>query len=219
MTLESPPSYAWDWLARQRVAWREIRRRLLLGEVTATRSGTPAPAGPAGPAGPATAHATAGPARASGPAGFGPVPDWSADHPDVLPFGAPRIPAHAPTDAGQVDDLPLRHDYTGLDTRAAIIAALREDYSADEAVRRTVDAVVSEVAFLGRLDVPLHALGVRTAPRGMRWWWCHLGGTGLDDGRDSANDADGDAVGDEATLPAQLRLVDVLSGYGDAPGV
>jgi hypothetical protein len=53
----------------------------------------------------------------------------------------------------------------------------------------------------------------------MRWWWCHLGGTGLDDGRDSANDADGDAVGDEATLPAQLRLVDVLSGYGDAPGV
>jgi len=214
MTLESPPSYAWDWLARQRVAWREIRRRLLLGEVTATRSGTPAPA-------PAPAPSPAGPARAPVPAGFGPVPDWSADHPDVLPFGAPRIPAHESTDAGQVDDLPLRHDYAALDTRAQIIAALREDYMADDDVRRTVDAVVSEIAFLGRLDVPLHALGVRSAPRGMRWWWCHLGGTGVDDGQDGAVDAvrSVDADGAEATLPTQLRLVDVLAGYGDGPDV
>jgi hypothetical protein len=25
--------------------------------------------------------------------------------------------------------------------------------------------------FLGRTDVPFERLGVRTAPRGMRWWW------------------------------------------------
>jgi len=82
-------------------------------------------------------------------------------------------------------------------------------------VRRTVDAVVAEVAFLGRLDVPLHQLGVRHAPRGMRWWWCHLGGTGLDDG----GRVTGDAEEPSAILPTQLRLVDVLSGYGDGVDV
>jgi len=208
MVLDGPPAYAWDWLARQRVAWQEIRRSLLTATGNAAGSAT-------------------------GGAAVGDVPDWSADHLDALTSSPTRGPgtgtgagpgaaspspsapaataAPPATDATSAGDPPA-HDYRALDTRAEVIAALRADYAADDAVRRTVDAVVAEVAFLGRLDVPLHELGVRSAPRGMRWWWCHLGGTGLDDGRDGVGDTD-DA---RPVLSTQLRLVDVLSGYGDA---
>lgn len=102
-----------------------------------------------------------------------------------------------------------------LDTRAECIAALRIDYPDDAVVRATVDGVVAEVAFLGRLDVALHELGVRSAPRGMRWWWTHLTGRDADEGRSDLS------AGDEhpAPIPLQLRLVDVLAGYGDVVDV
>ncbi len=208
MAFDSPPAYAWDWLARQRVAWREIRRRLLTARGPGGSPGSVVRSTPS-----ATRAAVSG---SAGRARVGDVPDWSADHLDVLP----SVPARGPdaasaspsaTDATRAGDAEV-HDYGALDTRAEVIAALRADYAADDAVRRVVDAVVAEIAFLGRLDVPLHQLGVRSAPRGMRWWWCHLGGAELDDGRDGAGDAD-DA---RPALPTQLRLVDVLSGYGDA---
>jgi len=183
MTVEGPPAYAWDWLARQRIVWREIRRHLIADRPDAR---TPD-------------------ARTSGQR-FGDVPDWSAEHPDVVRTTPGTSPRRPPAPPGQ--------DYRLLDTRAEVIAALRTDYRSDAAVRRAVDAVVAQVAFLDRLDVPLHALGVRSAPRGMRWWWCHLGGTGLADEVRSTDDA-----GDEhpASVPTQLRLMDVLAGYGDVP--
>jgi len=180
MAVDSPPAYAWDWLARQRVAWREIQRRLVHERSPVRRSTSPAASRP------------------------GDVPDWSADHPDLL-RSSPTVPV--PVEPGRTD-----RDYHALDTRAEVIAALQADYVGDELLRGTVDAVVAEIAFLGRLDVPLHALGVRSAPRGMRWWWCHLGGTGVDDGRSVTE------PGDEhlSTMPVQLDLGDVLAGYGDA---
>jgi hypothetical protein len=198
MVIDSPPAYAWDWLARQRVAWREVRRRLLTAQAV-----MPGPRG-----------------RPVVPRPAGDVPDWSLDHRESLPDHVRRTPpapppAPPPSDAAASSGPAPHHDYTALDTRAEVIAALREDYAAHDAVRRTVDAVVAEVAFLGRLDVPLHQLGVRHAPRGMRWWWCHLGGTGLDDG----GRVTGDAEEPSAILPTQLRLVDVLSGYGDGVDV
>ena len=177
MAVENPPAYAWDWLARQRVAWREIRTRL----VTAERD-----------------------ARARPP---GDVPDWSADHPDLV--RSSRLDPSA-TNGDRSD-----HDYRDIDTRAEVIAALRQDYARDVELRRTVDAVVAEVAFLGRLDVPLHELGVRSAPRGMRWWWDHLGGPGPGEDRSGSGTRDEHA----AMVPMQLRLVDVLAGYGDVPDV
>jgi hypothetical protein len=204
MAVDSPPTYAWDWLARQRVAWREIRRRLL----AAQRDASPRPGSP-------------GAGDGVRMRAIGDVPDWSADHPDLR--RSPRTDersadADADPDAGlragrvgrSERDGATAHDYRTLDTRAEVIAALRVDYVSDAVLRRTVDAVVAEVAFLGRLDVPLHELGVRTAPRGMRWWWCHLGGSGSDD-RSAI------AARDEhhPMLPTQLRLVDVLAGYGD----
>ena len=45
----------------------------------------------------------------------------------------------------------------------------------------------------------------------MRWWWTHLTGRDSDEGRSDPN------VGHElaGTVPLQLRLVDILAGYGD----
>ncbi len=177
-----PPAYAWDWLARQRVVWREIRRRLIADDLIADDTGPDRPAAP------------------------GDVPDWSADHPDLSITARAATLPHQP-------GADLSRDYRAIDTRADMVAALRADYPHDAHIRSVVDAVVAEIAFLRRLDVRLEELGVRSAPRGMRWWWCHLGGTGLDDGAPSVGDRDARA----ASTPTQLRLVDVLSGYGDAP--
>ena len=190
MTLDAPPAHAWDWLARQRLVWHEIRRGLI-----AAGYGSGYGAGPVAPLSKRPADGR-----------IGDVPDWSADHPDLL-LGSTA--AHrASTSTG---DGTGKRDYVALDTRAGCIAALRSDYPQDTTLRATVDAVVADIAFLGRLDVPLHELGVRTAPRGMRWWWTHLTGRDSDERRSDPN------VGDElaATVPLQLRLVDILAGYGD----
>ena len=182
------PAHAWDWVARQRSVWREARRRLVAQGYVA------APAGRTGPS-------RAEPARP-----IGDVPDWSRDHPDLL-----RADPTTSSDALPDRTAPSRRDYGVLDTRAECIAALRADYPHDPVLRATVDAVVGELAFLGRLDVPLHTLGVRSAPRGMRWWWTRLTGRDADEGRSGRSD------GDELRppVPLQLRLVDVLAGYGD----
>jgi hypothetical protein len=174
-----PPVYAWDWLARQRVVWQEIRRRLIAG----TESSPP--------------HHRGGRRTAD-------VPDWSLDHPDLVT-----------TPPGDAEDPEPREsltvDYRSLGTRAEVVAALREDYPTDAHVRSIVDGVVGEVAFLGRLGIPLSQLGVRSAPRGMRWWWSHLTGEHGDATRSDATDVSEHSP----PVPLQLRLVDVLAGYGD----
>jgi hypothetical protein len=175
----APPTYAWDWLARQRLVWQEIRRRLV----------TDAPAGR--------------PSRRTPPAGD--VPDWSRDHPDLA------VTVHR-DDSGAFSVPRPRRDYRPLDTRAEVIAVLRADFVDDPAVRRVVESVVAEVAFLGRLDVPLHEHGVHTAPRGMRWWWTRLSGAA----GEAARSVEGDPSEPAGTVPLQLRFDDVFAGYGDA---
>lgn len=100
----APPGYAWDWFARQRLLWREVRRRLMAGE-----------------------HPTA--AR-----------------------------------------------YRAAETKGEVLTLLRDDYVWNDRVRQTVFAVVAELGFLGRTDVQFERLGIRNAPRGMRWWWTGLTG-------------------------------------------
>ena len=157
----SPPAYAWDWFARQRLLWREVRSRLAGGE------------------GPAAAR------------------------------------------------------YAALEERGEVVSLVRADYPHDEVVRSTVDAVVAEVAFLGRIDRPFAALGARTAPRGMRWWWTALTGEELDRPTPRGRAAPAAADPDSRVAPAdtsqaqQLTLVDlaevdpehalddVAGGYGD----
>ncbi len=133
---KGPPAYAWDWFARQRLLWREVRSRLAS---------------------------------------------------DTSPTGA---------------------RYAAVDTRMDVVPMLRTDYPRDETVRATVDAVVAELVFLGRTDRRFAELGVRTAPRGMRWWWTALTGEVLDD----------PAVTGQRRPPPepdQLTLDEVLGGYGD----
>lgn len=171
----APPAFAWDWFGRQRMLWREVRRRLT----------EPAP----DPAGPAT-----DPARRTAD-----VPDWDGSR---LGAVLERSRAGSPGSA--------ERDYGSLDTRAEFVAALREGYLGDDRIRDTVDSVVIELAFLGRRGGTLDQLGMRTPPRGLRWWWTHLGGA----------DAEAAPLRDDADedVPVQLRLVDVQAGYGDAAG-
>ena len=177
MVRSGPPAYAWDWLARQRLVWQECRRRLLAADPT-------------------------GSTRHSRTASGSDIPDWAADHPDLV--------RSTRSDPGEHE--ASERDYRALDTRADVIGALRADYPNDGRVREVVDAVVGEVAFLGRLDVSLSELGVRSAPRGMRWWWAHLTGRPV-----PAAPSDPPSTSEPAaTIPLQLRLVDVLAGYGDA---
>jgi len=195
MPLDGPPAYAWDWLARQRVTWREIRRRL----VTEGYDGD----------GPDRAADPSRPGR-SAPRSAGDVPDWSIDGATAA-RRAGTTPPPAPAAVPAASDAP--RDYRPLDTRAEVIAALRVDYQRDARLRGIVDEVVTGTAFLGRLDVPLIDRGVRSVPRGMHWWWSHLAGRPSDDGPSGSTDR----TEHRAQVPLQLRLVDVLAGYGDAP--
>ncbi len=135
---KGPPAYAWDWFARQRLLWREVRSRL-------AASSTPA---------------------------------------------ASR--------------------YARVETRSEVVPLLRADYAHHDTVRAAVDAVVRELVFLGHTDRPFAELGVRNAPRGMRWWWTALSGEQID--APVAVRGRSPSVAEDAD---QLTLDEVLRGYGD----
>lgn len=140
------------------------------------------------------------------------IPDWTSLLAD------PAGPRTGPSASAAAPDAP--RDWSSLRTRADVLAALRADYPRDAHVRSATDAAVTDLAFLGRLDVPLEERGVRSVPRGMRWWWTHLGGAA---GRVEA--AVGTTARDSSvppsapeprrTIPLQLQLADVMAGYGD----
>ena len=96
---------------------------------------------------------------------------------------------------------PVAARYATIDERAEVLALLRADYHRDEHVRRTVDAVVAELTFLGRTDVPFAKLGLRSAPRGLRWWWTALTG----------EDPDAAPAAPRGPDPAQLSLDDLAA--------
>jgi hypothetical protein len=137
VTTTGPPAHAWDWFARQKLLWREVRTRL---------------------------GAATGPAAAR---------------------------------------------YGTVDARADVIALRRVDYDHDPVVRRTVDAVVAEVALLGRTDRRFDELEVASAPRGMRWWWTALTGEDLERPRPRP------PLARREQPPSQMTLDDVHLGYGD----
>lgn len=134
-TIERVPSYAWDWVSRQRLVWREAQSRLVRSsEPTASR-------------------------------------------------------------------------YARLGGRFDVVAALRTDYHDDAVVRHVVGDVVRDLVFLGHTDRPFADLGVRNAPRGMRWWWRALTGEDLDAGP---------APPAVVSPVQQLQLDEVLRGYGES---
>jgi hypothetical protein len=110
---------------------------------------------------------------------------------------------------------PVSARYAPLDERAEVLALLRSDYPRDGTVRAAVDTTVAELAFLGRIDRPFARLGIRNAPRGLRWWWTALTGEDLD-APTAAPPADAQQLrlADLATLDPQPSLDDVAEGYG-----
>jgi hypothetical protein len=148
-----PPAYAWDWFARQRLLWREVRTQL----------------------------------------------------------------------AAQRGPVSIR--YAAVDTRADVVTMLRADYPTDDGVRSVVDTVVAEVAFLNRTDRTFVELGVRSAPRGMRWWWLALTGEDPDaptprpplaarTAETPSAEAQQLSLVELADVDTQLALDDVHEGYG-----
>jgi hypothetical protein len=103
---------------------------------------------------------------------------------------------------------PAATRYGAVEHRGDVLPMLRADYARDETVRATVDAVVANLVFLGRTDRTFSELGVRNAPRGMRWWWTALTGEELDGTPRPGS-------GRAADNPGQLSLDEVLRGYGD----
>lgn len=114
---------------------------------------------------------------------------------------------------------PMAGRYAAVEDRRDVLPLLRADYPHDPDVRRAVDETIAEVAFLGRVNVSFAELGVRTAPRGMRWWWTALTGEPLD-GPQAARKAPTEVaeqleLGDLAVLDPAPALDDVAGGYGD----
>ena len=114
---------------------------------------------------------------------------------------------------------PAAARYAAVEDRRDLLPLLRADYPHDAEVRQAVHTAIAEVAFLGRIDVRFSALGIRTAPRGMRWWWTTLTGEALD-GPQAAQHVAGRApeqlvLAELTELDPQPALDDVAGGYGD----
>lgn len=101
---------------------------------------------------------------------------------------------------------PTAVRYAALGTRTEVLPLLRLDYRGDAVVRQAVDSVITEIAFLGQTDRTFQELGIRNAPRGMRWWWTAITGEEL---------AHPSAAAQTPSPADQLTLNEVLSGYGD----
>lgn len=99
---------------------------------------------------------------------------------------------------------PSAAAYRTAETKSEVLTLLQTAYPHEEAVRAVVKSVITELAFLGRTDVPFDQLGVRAAPRGMRWWWTVLTG-------EVVHRIEPERVPDR---PVQLSLEDVREGFG-----
>ena len=112
---------------------------------------------------------------------------------------------------------PVAARYTAVQDRADVLPLLRADYPRDETVRRTVEAVIAETAFLGRTQASFASLGLRSAPRGLRWWWTALTGEQLEGPRQAGGGPVAEQLRmiDPGSLGRQPTLDDVAEGYGD----
>lgn len=71
---------------------------------------------------------------------------------------------------------PVGPRYRLVDARTDVVDHLRRDYPVDEVVREVVHAHINSEVFLGHAHRGLEGLGIRNAPRGMRWWWATITG-------------------------------------------
>lgn len=128
--------------------------------------------------------------------------DWFARQRLLWREARTRVIARA-DDVGE--DVAAR--YAAMDARPDVVTMLRRDWDLVPAVRTIVEDTVADIAFLGRITEPFEALGLRTAPRGLRWWWSAVSGEPVE--------AVTAAVARAMDDPEQLTLGEILGGYGD----
>lgn len=110
---------------------------------------------------------------------------------------------------------PLGARYSLVEARDDVMGRLRGDYPDDPVVVEVVHRHVDAEVFLGRADRGLDGLGIRNAPRGLRWWWSAV--TGLPDpGRRAPVRHDRQLTLDLVTEPDEQSARDeVRYGWGD----
>lgn len=114
---------------------------------------------------------------------------------------------------------PLGPRYRLVEDREDVVARLRRDYPVDHVVAATLHRRLDQDIFLGQADRGLDALGIRNAPRGLRWWWSAITGRPTPT-IDLATHADRDQLrldlgsGPDDVDPRQ-DLDDVRYGWGD----
>lgn len=103
---------------------------------------------------------------------------------------------------------PVARRYGLVSAKPDVLPMLRADFASDELVHDVVVDVVRDLVFLGNVDRSFADLGLRNAPRGLRWWWHELTGEEVEAPPPAAAPSASD-------LPRQLDLDEVFSGYGD----
>ncbi len=114
---------------------------------------------------------------------------------------------------------PVGARYRLVEDRDDVLGNLRVDYPVDDVVAAAVHRRVDADIFLGGADRGLEALGIRNAPRGLRWWWSAITGRPTPT-IDLAVASDRDQLRldlDTATTAGdrQRGLDDVRYGWGD----
>lgn len=111
-------------------------------------------------------------------------------------------------------DEPLASRYGLVDDRQDVLDRLKADYPVDESVRRVVHRRIDAAIFLGHAHRGLEGLGIRNAPRGLRWWWAAVTGREVPAPRpESSPDARRQLSFD--LQDPRVRLDDVHTGWGD----
>lgn len=109
---------------------------------------------------------------------------------------------------------PVALRYAAVDTRADTMPLLRTDYPREDRVREAVDGAVAEIAFLGRTDGTFERLGLRNAPRGLRWWWTALTGEDLEVAASPPSEHTQLSLDELADEDVRLAMDEVHEGYG-----
>lgn len=110
---------------------------------------------------------------------------------------------------------PLGARYSLVEDRGDVLERLKADYPDDADVREVVHRRIDQAIFLGHAHRGLEQLGIRNAPRGLRWWWAAVTDTDVP--------APDPAPSDRARRrqlaidlqDAQMQLEEVHTGWGD----
>lgn len=109
---------------------------------------------------------------------------------------------------------PLGERYRLVEDRDDVLAALKADYPQDAGVRALVHATIDREVFLGQAQRGLDGLGIRNAPRGLRWWLAAITDTDVPEAPTPSEDARRRQLVLDV-VEAEAHLDDVRTGWGD----